>query len=463
MFRDLPQYELRSDRDIPWMPPLPRHWSIERGKALFRRVQREPNASDGVVTCFRDGVVTLRSRRRTTGFTESLKEIGYQGIRRGDLVIHAMDAFAGAVGVSDSDGKGTPVYSVCVPRGKANPYYFAGVVREMARTSWIHSLAKGVRERSTDFRFDAFAVQQLPVPPVEEQAAIVKYLAHANTRIDKAIAAKRRLIALLEEQWRTEMRSAVLGRDHSDRADSGLHWVSKVPTSWRVRKLRSLFVRQGSGTTPAGDAYFGGGVPWVMSGDLNNGLLLDTARTVTDAALREISSLRMHPAGSLVIAMYGATIGKTGILAVDASTNQACSVLSEPRPGIDVRFVQLMLSVARPALQELGAGGGQPNINGDKVAQFRIPMPPYEEQQKIVVQMDTSTRELHSAVAKIDREIELIQEFRTRLVADVVAGQVDVRAISASLPDTPSGVAMQDIHEAVADDDFGADEFGEVG
>src|SRR5690606_8691268 len=180
MFTNLRPYPRRIASPIPWAPELPAHWSVQRGKSLFTRVERAPRPEDGVVTCFRDGVVTLRSNRRTTGFTESLKEIGYQGIRKGDLVIHAMDAFAGAAGVSDSDGKGTPVYSVCLPRGDASPQYYAAVVREMSRSSWIQALSRGIRERSTDFRFEMFAAQLLPAPPPDEQAAIIKYLAHAN-------------------------------------------------------------------------------------------------------------------------------------------------------------------------------------------------------------------------------------------------------------------------------------------
>ena len=463
MFRDLPPYGETRFSDF-WTSKVPSSWSEMPGLAVLEENRRtNKGLVEDQVLSLSYGKVIIKPVEKQRGLVPESYE-GYQILDPGDIVVRPTDLqndqTSIRVGHVRDRGIITSAYIGLRPRGEwsdAYAYLYLSVIDSSKR---IYGMGSGLRQQ---LGWEDLKRMPCLVPPVKEQAAIVKYLAHANARIDNAIAAKRRLIALLEEQWRTEMRSAVLGKDHSDRADSGLHWVGEISTSWRVRKLRSLFVRQGSGTTPAGDAYFGGGVPWVMSGDLNNGLLLDTARTVTDAALREISSLRMHPAGSLVIAMYGATIGKTGILAVDASTNQACSVLSEPRPGIDVRFVQLMLSVARPALQELGAGGGQPNINGDKVAQFRIPMPPYEEQQKIVVQMDTSTRELHSAVAKIDREIELLQEFRTRLVADVVTGQVDVGAISASLPDASSGVAVQDIHEAVADDDFSADEFGEVG
>lgn len=117
-----------------------------RGGWLFKRMDRPVRDSDEVVTCFRDGTVTLRKNRRTDGFTESLQEIGYQGVRKGDLVIHQMDAFAGAAGVSDSNGKATPVYSVCQPSQHADSFYYAHIVREMARSRWILALARNSRK-----------------------------------------------------------------------------------------------------------------------------------------------------------------------------------------------------------------------------------------------------------------------------------------------------------------------------
>jgi len=111
------------DSGLPWVGRFPAHWSVRRGKALFKRMARPVRPHDEIVTAFRDGTVTLRRNRREDGFTNSILEIGYQGIRKGDLVIHVMDAFAGAIGVSDSDGKSTPVYSACVPLRDASPAY----------------------------------------------------------------------------------------------------------------------------------------------------------------------------------------------------------------------------------------------------------------------------------------------------------------------------------------------------
>ena len=213
----LEPYPGYKDPGLPWLGEVPEHWDVERAKWLFTKMERPVRETDEVVTCFRDGVVTLRRNRRVGGFTESLKEIGYQGIRRGDLVIHGMDAFAGAVGVSDADGKGTPVYSVCEPAPGANAHYYSYVVREMARSEWILALAKGIRERSTDFRFGEFASQPVPLPPLDEQAAIVRFLDHADRRIRRYIAAKKKLIALLNEQKQAIIDRAVTrGLDPGD-------------------------------------------------------------------------------------------------------------------------------------------------------------------------------------------------------------------------------------------------------
>lgn len=184
---------------VKWLGNIPVHWALLRGKNLYVKMQRPVSETDEVVTCFRDGTVTLRKNRRTTGFTESLKEIGYQGIRKGDLVIHVMDAFAGSIGVSDSDGKGTPVYSVCQSIRDCNNHYYALLLREMARTGYIQSLYRGIRERSSDFRFEVFAAQFYPVPPREEQDQIVRFLDSRMSDFNRLISLRKQQIEELED------------------------------------------------------------------------------------------------------------------------------------------------------------------------------------------------------------------------------------------------------------------------
>lgn len=236
------RYEAYKGCNIPWIKQIPSHWMTTRAKFLYKKEQRPVREEDSVVTCFRDGTVTLRKNRRTTGFTEAISEFGYQGIRKGDLVIHVMDAFAGAIGVSDSDGKGTPVYNVCTACGDSNNYYYAYALREMARTGFIQSLYRGIRERSSDFRFDVFARQYLPVPPREEQDQIVRYLDWQVSKINRLIAAKRKQIELKSAaKYAFASNLVTKGLEASCAMRySGVNWLGDIPKHWQIRKLRTI-------------------------------------------------------------------------------------------------------------------------------------------------------------------------------------------------------------------------------
>lgn len=202
------------DSGVKWIGMIPEHWDLSRAKNIFERKFRPVRDCDEVVTCFRDGQVTLRKNRRVEGFTESLKEIGYQGIRKGDFVIHQMDAFAGSIGVSDSDGKGTPVYICCLPKDEknVNVYFYAYLLREMARSGFIKSLYRGIRERSSDFRFDTFAVQWLPLVPIEEQQEIVNYIEAKVANINQLCQAERSQIEKLKEYKQRLISDVVTGK-----------------------------------------------------------------------------------------------------------------------------------------------------------------------------------------------------------------------------------------------------------
>lgn len=199
--------------NIPWLPEIPEYWKIKRAKNMFKKEQRPIQYDDEIVTCFRDGEVTLRKNRRTSGFTEATDYSHYQHICKGDLVIHQMDAFAGSSGVSDSDGMGTPVLSVCTPKIEGiDNYYYAHVLRIMGKNGFILSLYRGIRERSSDFRFDTFIKQWLPVPPIEEQYAIVSYITERVAKIDSLIEKLNKEIECIKEYKQRLISDVVTGQ-----------------------------------------------------------------------------------------------------------------------------------------------------------------------------------------------------------------------------------------------------------
>lgn len=204
-----PDAEMK-DSGIQWVGDMPAHWDVIRGKYILRYMQKPVREDDGVITCFRDGEVTLRSNRREDGFTMSDKEIGYQGIDIGDLVVHGMDGFAGAIGISDSRGKASPVLNVLdTDQCKRYIMYY---LRSMAYSDVFLALATGIRVRSCDLRWNKLAELSYPVPPLDEQNAIVKYIDSVLSKADAVIADKKAQLATLDEYKKSLIFEYVTGK-----------------------------------------------------------------------------------------------------------------------------------------------------------------------------------------------------------------------------------------------------------
>jgi type I restriction enzyme, S subunit len=195
---------------VEWLGAIPAHWQIERARWLFGESCLPIAPDDQMVTCFRDGTVTLRSNRREDGFTNGVIEHGYQGIRKGQLVLHSMDAFAGAIGVSDSDGKCTPEYVICDPlTQRTDAHYFAALLREMALRRYVQAFCSAVRERAPRIRFNDFRDFVLPVPPLSEQRAIVDYIGQQTGPVKRLADQTATTLELLKER-RTALIAAAI-------------------------------------------------------------------------------------------------------------------------------------------------------------------------------------------------------------------------------------------------------------
>lgn len=204
-----PDVEMK-DSGIQWIGMMPAHWDCIRGKYILKCIQKPVRDDDGVITCFRDGEVTLRSNRREDGFTMADKEIGYQGIDVGDLVVHGMDGFAGAIGISDSRGKASPVLNVLDT--EQNKRYIMYFLRSMAYSDVFLALATGIRVRSCDLRWNKLSELFYPVPPLEEQEAIVDYIDSILRRTDEVIAAKKEQLSTLEAYKKSLIYEYVTGK-----------------------------------------------------------------------------------------------------------------------------------------------------------------------------------------------------------------------------------------------------------
>ena len=187
-----------------------------------------------------------------------------------------------------------------------------------------------------------------------------------------------------------------------------------VPESWKWVKVGNVG-SWSSGATPSrtNPAYYGGSIPWLKTGDLNDGFIQEVPEYITDLAL-EKTSLRLNPIGSVLMAMYGATIGKLGILEIPVTTNQACCACI-PYAGMNNKYLFYYLMSMRQSYIGMAEGGAQPNISKEKIVNSLIPLPPAEEQRRIVAKIE----ELLPYVDRYAAAYEKLEQFNAKFPEDM--------------------------------------------
>ncbi|MFH1536028.1 MAG: restriction endonuclease subunit S [Patescibacteria group bacterium] len=217
------------------------------------------------------------------------------------------------------------------------------------------------------------------------------------------------------------MTTAIKYKTYSTFKPSGIDWLGNIPEEWESWKVAHLFNKIGSGTTPPSDNmdYYEGDIPWVITGELKDNEIFDSENKVTKRAIQELSALKIFPKNSLLIAMYGATIGKMAILRIPATTNQACCILGDSKL-IDTDFAFYYFLSFRPHLIALSYGGGQPNISQDTIKSIKIFLPALTEQKEIVNFLDRETAKIDEVVEKKQKLIELLLEKRQGIISQAV-------------------------------------------
>lgn len=401
------RYDKYKDSGIAWIGEIPEHWEVKKGKNLFKKEERPVRDNDEIVTCFRDGEVTLRSNRRIDGFTNAMKEVGYQGVRRGDLVIHNMDAFAGAIGVSDSDGKSTPVYSVCTPKNnvEANVYYYAYLLRSYALGGVIQSLAKGIRERSTDFRYKEFGDLYYQQPPIEEQQSIASYLDQKCGEIDKLITLQEEMITKLQSYKQSVITEAVTkGLDKNvPLKDSGIEWIGEIPEHWSVVKIKYL-AKIKSGDSISSNEIMQEGIYEVYGG---NGLMGFCNKKNVDGV-------------NIIIGRVGALCGNVRLISESKFITDNALILNCFDNAL-YSYMYIMLKAAN--LNNLNTSNAQPLITSSKVLNVSLPIPSLSEQQSIANYLDQKCSEIDELISIKQQKIEKLKDYKKSLIFECVTGK----------------------------------------
>ena len=397
-------------------------------------MNRPVREDDDVVTCFRDGEVILRSERRTEGFTMSDKEIGYQGINRGDIVIHGMDGFAGSMGVSKSTGKGSPVLIVCNPKSDDDARYIIYYLRSLALNDVFVALATGIRERSCDLRWNKISVLPFVRPTFGEQKRIADFIDLKSEEIDSLIGLQEQMIEKLKAYKQSVITEAVTKglNPNAKLVPSGIDWIGEIPEGVKLVKLSMITSKIGSGSTPRGGSsiYVKEGIKFLRSQNVYcEGFDLSDVAYITEEIDEEMSGTRVRN-GDVLLNITGGSIGRCYYVDETlgrANVNQHVSIIRPTK--IETKYLKYYLQSECGQLQIalLQTGGNREGLSAAALSQFTIIYPLKEEQHAIASYLDEKCYEIDKLIAVKQQKIEKLKDYKKSVIYEAVFGKLDLR------------------------------------
>ncbi len=467
MIEGLQPYAEYKESGQQWLGRLPAHWSLLPNRAIFEEVKdrNHPNEEMLSVTIMR-GIVRQKSLLSDTAKKDSsnLNKNAYKLVQPGDIAYKKMRAWQGALGASSLRGIISPACVVMRPRAQVSPMFCHHLYRTPAFAKEAERWSYGITSDMWSLRPEHFKVICSVLPPPDEQEAIVRFLDHANRKIDGFIRAKRKLIALLGEQKQAIIHRAVTRclDPHAHLKPSGIPWLGDIPKDWEVRKMKSLVNTYGGMTPSKGEVRFWTGkIPWVSPKDMKVLELHDSQDHISESAVRTTGISIIQPPAVLIVVrgMILARKFPVALTRVPVTVNQDMKALV-PKPGLNAGyFVSLLSGIQADLLLLIEiAGHGTCCLRTDAWGTFALPILPLEEQQEIQRYLETRLSTQDTAIARTEREIALMQEYRTRLTADVVTGKLDVRPAAAHLPAHPAASATHDPAAAEAPEELEPEE-----
>lgn len=412
------------DSGIEWVGMIPANWKCERGKYILKYIQKPIKENDGVITCFRNGEVTLRSNRREDGFTMADKEIGYQGIDIGDLVVHGMDGFAGAIGISDSRGKASPVLNVLDT--EQNKKYIMYFLRNMAYNNVFLALSTGIRVRSCDLRWNKLAELHYPIPSLKEQTKIVEYLDIKCAEIDKLFIDIQTEIDTLEEYKRSVITEKVTKGLNPDveTKDSRIEWVGMIPSLWNIHPVYYYFgERKAKNYDLKEQNLLSLSYGKIIRKDIKkNGGLLPA----------NFSTYSIVEAGDIIIRPTDLQNDKrslrTGLVTEHGIITSAYIDLM-PKSSVNSKYFHYLLHAydIMKVFYNMGDGVRQ-GLNYSEFSKLMVVAPPKKEQQEIADYLDNKCAKIDSIIKTKKEQLTVLDEYKKAIIYEYVTGKKEVNA-----------------------------------
>jgi len=433
MIADLKPYSAMKDSGVEWLGEVPEHWGVLPNRALFDEIKDRDRPDEQMLSVtIKKGVIKQASLLEDTSKKDSsnLDRSNYKLLQPGDIAYNKMRAWQGAIGASDHRGIISPAYVVQRPRESGEPSYFHHLFRIPQFAKEAERWSYGITSDMWSLRPEHFKLIYSCLPPLNEQATIVRYLDHVDRRVRRLTRAKRKLIALLTEQKQAIIHRAVTRGLDPDvpLKDSGVEGALRIPAHWKVARASSV------------TKFFNGKAHEQFVED-DAEFICVTARFVSTGGVADRRCTANHcPAqiGDVLMVMSdlprGRALARSFLVDMNNlyAVNQRVCIL---RPtAIEARFLSYYVN-RHLQLLAYDDGSNQTHLPSYAFKILRLLLPPDDEQVEIAEYLDEVCKTIESKIAVLTREVELLNEYRTSLIADVVTGKLDVRDAAAALPE----------------------------
>lgn len=436
----LPPYPAYKPTAIPWLQQVPEHWDWKRAKSLFRivDVKSKTGREELLTVSSANGIV--RRRESNVNMFKAKTYVGHKLCWPEDLVINSLWAWGRGLGFAREHGIISSAYGVyrLRPEQRYLWRYLDYTLRSSAYQWELQVRSKGVWKSRLQLSDASFLDMPILIPPKEDAELIVRYLHALDAKVKRYIRAKRKLIAALQEQKQAIIQQAVTrGLDPNVKLKpSGVEWLGEVPEHWERRPLKYLSHAIQNGSTPLTSErhfYEGGRIPWFGPSSISTGTLGAPVRHLTPSAFEKGKARLIQPP-ALLLVVIGASAGKMALLLQDAATNQQITSYELREDIVHPRFVLLQLQAALNWLKSTTSTATIPIVDSGIANRLTIMFPSLTAQAEIIESISKETRSLDAALQRAEQGINRLQEYHTRLIADVVTGAVDVRAAAQALP-----------------------------
>lgn len=445
MIGELKPYPAYKESGLDWLGSIPAHWSLLRAKHLFREVdERSKTGKEELLSVSHLTGVTPRRLKNVTMFMAE-SNVGHKVCRPGDLVINTLWAWMAALGVTRHLGLVSPAYGVYRPveGGGMLPAYADYLLRTSIYAAEYQRRSTGVNSSRLRLYPEQFLRTPVLLPSLQDQMAIVRFLDSANRQLDRVIRAKRKVVAMLTEQKQAIIQRAVTrGFDTTARlAPSGIPWLGDIPEHWGTRRIKSICQFVTSGSRGWARYYADTGSVFLRIGNISTTSVdLRLKRMTYVQPPKDAEGERTRARPDDILLSITAQIGAVGVVPAglgEAFVNQHTALIRLRRDRCVPRWVaySLLSRFGKDQCRLLTNGGTKVGLTLGDVRGLTVLSPPIDEQSRIVEALEEQTRGLNDGIASLEREVDLLQEYRTRLIADVVTGRLDVREAAARLPD----------------------------